>query len=129
KPWEEQGHDGYDGFGWYRLHVTIPKSLKENSFFKDSIRFRMGYGDDGYAVYLNGHLIDKNYNGDDVRKGFFSKCIAVISANDPAINWDKDNVIAVRVFDTGGLGGLYGDPDEFNISMVDVMDYAWFNAN
>jgi hypothetical protein len=28
--------------------------IKEKSFFKDSIRFEMGYGDDGYEVYLNG---------------------------------------------------------------------------
>jgi len=128
KPWEDQGHDGYDGFGWYRMHITIPSSLKENAFFKDSIRLQMGYGDDGYAIYLNGQLIGKNYSGDDIKKGLFGPCKAVITANDPAINWNKDNVIAVRVFDSGGLGGIYGDPDKFRMSMVDIIDYAWFNT-
>jgi hypothetical protein len=127
KPWEDQGHDHYDGFGWYRMHVTIPSSFKDKAFFKDSVRIQMGYGDDGYAVYLNGHLIGKNYAGDDIKKGFFSPCITVISTNDPAIKWDKDNVIAVRVFDSGGLGGLYGDPENFRMSMVDIIDYAWIN--
>jgi alpha-galactosidase len=127
KPWEEQGHEKYDGFGWYRTHVVIPSSFKEKAFFKDSVRLQMGYGDDGYAVYLNGHLIGKNYSGDDIRKGFYSECKVVIASNDPAIRWDKDNVIAVRIFDTGGLGGLYGDPENFKMSMVDIMDYAWFN--
>lgn len=129
KPWENQGHDGYDGLGWYRMHVTIPSSLKENSFFKDSVRFEMGYGDDGYAVYLNGELIAKNYSGDDIKKGFFSPCRAVLAANNPAIHWNKDNVIAIRVYDSGGLGGVYGNPDKFAISMVDVLDYAWFNTD
>src|ERR1700743_525050 len=56
-PWEAQGHDKLDGFGWYRLHVNIPSSIKNNAFFKDSIRFNMGMGDDSYAIYLNGKLI------------------------------------------------------------------------
>ncbi|MGN6181538.1 MAG: putative Ig domain-containing protein [Mucilaginibacter sp.] len=129
KSWEAQGHSDYDGFGWYRLHVTIPSSLKENAFFKDSIRFKLGMGDDGYAIYLNGQLIGKNYEGDDIRKGLYGECKAVIRTNDPAIRWNKDNVIAVRIFDTGGLGGLYGNPDNFRISMVDIMDYAWVNID
>ena len=59
KTWEQQGHEGLDGFGWYRNHVVIPASLKQGSFLKDSLRFQMGYGDDSYAVYLNGQLIGK----------------------------------------------------------------------
>jgi alpha-galactosidase len=126
--WEQQGHENLDGYGWYRLHVVIPSTLKNSSVFKDSIRFEMGYGDDSYAVYLNGHLIGKNYDTDP-KSGFFGWCKTVIKANDPAILWDKDNVIAVRVFDTGGAGGIYGDPAKFSISMVDVMDYATVNTD
>lgn len=125
--WEPQGHEKLDGFGWYRLHVVIPSSLKNNAFFKDSIRFSLGYGDDSYAVYLNGQLIGKNYNTDP-KSGFYGLCKTIIKANYPAIQWDKDNVIAVRVFDTGGAGGIYGDPSMFSISMVDIMDYARINT-
>ncbi len=125
--WEPQGHDKLDGFGWYRLHVVIPSSLKNSAFFKDSIRFELGYGDDSYAVYLNGQLIGKNYNTDP-KSGYYGLCTTFIKSNDPAILWDKDNVIAVRVFDTGGAGGIYGQPERFNISMVDIMDYARINT-
>jgi len=125
--WEPQGHEKLDGFGWYRLHVVIPSSLKNKAFFKDSIRFSMGYGDDSYAVYLNGKLIGKNYDTDP-KSGLYGLCKTVIKANDPAILWDKDNVIAIRVFDTGGAGGIYGDPARFYIKMVDVMDYAMINT-
>jgi len=128
KNWEQQGHEGLDGFGWYRTHVVIPSSLKEGSFLKDSLRFEMGYGDDSYAVYLNGQIIGKNYNTDP-KSGLFCKIKIVIPANNPAILWDKDNVIAVRVFDTGGDGGVYGDPGDFKVSMVDIMDYVWINKD
>ena len=126
--WEPQGHLDYDGFGWYRLHVFIPSALKNSSFFKDSVRFEMGYGDDGYDVFLNGKLIGRNNNG-DIKTGLFGWCKVVIAANDPSILWDKDNVIAVRIFDTGGAGGLYGESDRFKISMVKLMDYAWINTD
>ena len=26
RPWEEQGHKGYDGFAWYRIKVRIPST-------------------------------------------------------------------------------------------------------
>ena len=126
KNWEQQGHEGLDGFGWYRTHVVIPASLKESSFLKDSLRFDVGYGDDSYAVFLNGQLIGKNYNIDP-KSGFYSRIKIVIPANNPAVLWGKDNVIAVRVFDTGGDGGVYGDPADFKLSMVDIMDHVWIN--
>jgi hypothetical protein len=126
--WEPQGHEKLDGFGWYRLHGVIPSSLKNSAFFKDSTRFELGYGDDSYAVYLNGQLIGKNYNTDP-KTGFYGLCNVVIKANDPAILWDKENVLSVRVFDTGGAGGIYGEPERFKISMVDIMDYAQINTD
>jgi len=126
--WESQGHDKYDGFGWYRLHTVIPSALKDKAFFKDSIRFEMGYGDDGYDVYLNGKLIGRNNNG-DIKTGLYGLCKIVIGANNPAILWNKENVISVRIFDSGGNGGIYGDKDKFKISMVDVMDNAYFNTD
>jgi alpha-galactosidase len=126
KSWETQGHEDYDGPGWYRLHVVIPSALKDQSYFKDSLRFEMGYGDDGYAIYLNGHLIGKNFDN-DIRTGLFGDCAVVIPTTNPAILWDKDNVLAVRVFDTGGNGGIYGDTAKFKVSMVDLVDYISIN--
>jgi len=87
-PWEQQGHDHYDGFGWYRLHVVIPSSLKSNAFIKDSVSCSMGYGDDGYAVYLNGHLVEKNYDT-DIKTGLYGMLKFIMSTNNPAILWDK----------------------------------------
>ena len=40
--------------------------------------------------------------------------------------WDKENVLAIRIFDTGGDGGIYGD--KFKMSMADLMDNVSINA-
>jgi alpha-galactosidase len=126
--WESQGHPGYDGPGWYRLKVFIPSALKDNAFFKENLMVELGFGDDGWAVYLNGQLVGKNFDT-DIKTGLFGSCKFIIPTNNPAIMWGKENVFAVRVFDTGGDGGIYGDPADFRLHMVDVMDNAWFNTD
>jgi alpha-galactosidase len=119
--WEAQGYPGYDGFGWYRLHLIIPSSLKEKSFLKDSMRIDLGIIDDNDEVYLNGQLIGA-YGGrvSDIKTGFYGPRHYVIAVNNPAILWNKENVLAVRIFDTGGDGGIYGSSHK--IAMADLMD-------
>lgn len=126
-PWEEQGYPGVDGYGWYRLHTTIPSSIKEKAFLKDSLHFNLGYLDDGGEVYLNGKLVYKNYkNGENITKGIYGPGTFSVAANDPAILWDKENVLAVRLFDTGGAGGMYGN--DFRLHMVAVTDNVLINT-
>ena len=120
RPWEEQGYPKTDGFGWYRMHVVVPSSLKEKAFLKDSLHFDLGYLDDGGEVYLNGKLVYKNWKTGDIKNGLYGPGSFSVSVNDPAVYWDKENMIAVRLFDTGGAGGMYGD--KFDIKMVDVME-------
>jgi len=125
--WEAQGYPDYDGFGWYRLHVVIPSSLKDHAYLKDSVRIDLGIVDDNDEVYLNGTLIGEyGGKGGDIKTSHYGPRTYVIAANNPAILWDKNNVLAVRIFDTGGDGGLYGDTHK--ISVADVMDNATINA-
>ena len=119
-PWEAQGSPKYDGFGWYRLRIGIPLTFKENAYLKDSIRFNLGYIDDGGEVYLNGKLVYKNWKTGDIKSGNYGPCSFSIAANDPAILYDRANLIAVRVFDNQGDGGLYGD--DFKLHMVELTD-------
>jgi len=126
--WEVQGYPNYDGFGWYRLHVVIPSSIKEKSYLKDSIRIDLGTIDDNDEVYLNGKLIAKyGGKGGDIKTSNYGPRSYAIVANNPAILWDKENVLAIRIFDTGGDGGIYGD--KFKISMADVMDNVAINTD
>ncbi|SDE26537.1 Putative Ig domain-containing protein [Mucilaginibacter pineti] len=127
--WERQGHPNYDGFGWYRTRVVIPASLREKSFLKDSLRLNLASVDDNDEVYLNGTLIAKygNNGGSNIKDGNYGPRSYTIAANNPAILWGKENVLAVRVFDTGGDGGIYGI--NFSLAMADVMDNVTVNTD
>ncbi|MES2279171.1 MAG: putative Ig domain-containing protein [Bacteroidota bacterium] len=127
KSWEEQGHPDHDGFGWYRIHLVIPSSIIKNAFFKDSLVFNLGSADDNDEVYLNGKLIGKYGNrGGSIKDGHYGPRSYTIAVNNPAVLWDKENVLAIRIYDTGGAGGVYGK--NLNISMVDVMDGVQFDT-
>ena len=126
-PWEDQGYDGYDGFGWYRLHLVVPSSLKEKAFLKDSLHFDLGMLDDGAEVYLNNQLVYKNWVTGGIKNGTYGPGSFSVASNNPALQWGKENVISVRVFDTGGAGGVYGD--KFDMRMVEVTDNVTINTD
>jgi alpha-galactosidase len=126
-PWEKQGYANYDGFGWYRLHVTVPSSLKNTSYFKDSIRIDLGTIDDGGEVYLNGKMVFKNYTTGDIHNGLYGKCVIKLAVADPVFYWDRPNTFAVRVFDTGGDGGIYDGV--FAVSMNNPIDESTINTD
>ena len=134
--WDAQGYADLDGYAWYRIHVTIPSSLKEHSYYKDSLVICLGKIDDRDQTWLNGQPLGQNgvtLPADTL----FSRRIPdegetwarvrkyTLAAGDPRIHWDDDNVIAVRVWDRGGLGGMYG-PQPY-VAMRDVADYVSFD--
>ena len=128
--WENLGHKDYNGVAWYRFKVFIPSSLRDNAYLKDSIQIRMGKIDDSDQLYLNGSFIGQNnkiYNSPPADSIFYKESDYVyaerryiLSASNPSILWDKENVIAVRVNDLRYGGGMYsGKP---SISMIDIAD-------
>ncbi|MDR3716096.1 MAG: putative Ig domain-containing protein [Puia sp.] len=127
-PWEAQGYPGYNGFAWYRLHITIPSAIRDKSFLKDRIRFDLGKIDDGDEVYLNGSLIGRNGGrGGTIESGVWDQDRSyTLPLADSRIHWDQDNVIAVRVWDRNGDGGMYDG--KYGISINDVTDYVRINT-
>jgi alpha-galactosidase len=132
KPWEEQGFKEYDGYAWYRTRVTILSSLKEKSYLKDSLQIVLGKIDDCDQVFLNGQLIGQNgktLSGNKDQENDFIKSKGkwnlarryILSVSDPRILWDKENVITVRAYDQGGLGGMFSSP--YMVAMRDIGDY------
>jgi len=102
--WEDQGFRDHDGYAWYRYNVNIPESLKNQG-----IMLRLGKIDDVDRVYINGHYLQG-------QGGFPPDYIS-------AFNWDRQylipadliefnqrNVIAVRVYDEWGDGGIVSGP-------------------
>jgi len=136
KPWEDQGFEKLDGFAWYRIKFLLPSSLKEKALMKDSLQFLLGRIDDCDQVFLNGELIGQNARTQAIktipRNDFIKEQGVwnterryVLHVNDPRIMWDKENLIAVRVYDQGGAGGMFSKP--FSVSMVSFSDYVKFD--
>jgi alpha-galactosidase len=138
QPWELQGYAAYNGYAWYRIHVVLPSALRERSFLKDDLQVAVGLIDDSDQTFLNGVLIGQN--GTSVARGtaptepfeggrqtYRRRRVYRLGANDPCVRWDAENVIAIRVHDHGGAGGLYGGP-RF-IGMVDLDDVVVLDAD
>ena len=119
KNWEHQGYNNLDGYAWYRIKIFLPSSLLENSDLKDSIKIYLGKIDDYDQSFLNGKIFGVNGRNADANSTLddsFMKEIEIpwnkernytLAIDDPRIMWDKENVIAVRVYDQGGGGGMF----------------------
>jgi hypothetical protein len=131
--WERQGYPGYDGYAWYRKSVFIPSYLKKNSFFGDTLQFVLGLIDDTDQTFLNGQPLGSNgqsisepqsefqqsFEGDQLAYSYYR--VYKIPADDPRILWDQNNVLAIRVHDHGGNGGLFNP--EPSVSMIDLKEF------
>ncbi|HZK97221.1 MAG TPA: beta galactosidase jelly roll domain-containing protein [Prolixibacteraceae bacterium] len=107
--WEHQGYEGYDGIAWYRTKIKIPSSLKKNGDVIKSVRISLGLIDDQDITYLNGQNVGSTL-GWDIERTY--------QIPYELIHWDQENVIAVRVNDTGGGGGMYEGPYSIGNSLL-----------
>ncbi len=135
KNWEDQGFDKLDGFAWYRIKFYIPSTLKGTSYLKDSLQILLGKIDDCDEVFLNGEMIGENgktifqkKEPDEefikARGTWYTDRKYILPTLDPRIHWDRENILAVRVYDKNGPGGMFASP--YLISMLDVPDYISF---
>lgn len=98
--WEDQGFNGYNGYAFYRKKISIPALYKGRMLY-----LNMGYIDDVDEVYLNGQKIGST--GD-----FPPHYITAYNAEriyylpEKYINFDGSNLIAVKVYDSYGEGGI-----------------------
>lgn len=114
KFWEQQGFPAYDGIAWYRVKIVIPSSYKKLAKKNGGFLLNLGKIDDADFTYFNGELIGKS--------GEFPPA-SVTACNDERsypvnlklIKWDEPNVLAIRVWDGTGNGGIYAGPPTFTI--------------
>lgn len=97
KVWEESGYESIDGIAWYRKSIELT-----NEQAKSATEISLGAIDDNETTWINGITIGAT-------KAYNAKRIYSIPAN--TLKAGK-NVIAIRVEDTGGGGGLYGGTDD-----------------
>ena len=110
KDWNEQGIKNPNGYAWYRIHVVIPSSLKKGT--TDKVLLDLGPIDDSEETWLNGVKVGKTGtmpSDPDGYAGAWQKPRHYV-VEPKLVKWDKDNVIAVRVYNGGDPGGFYERP-------------------
>lgn len=105
--WEEQGFKNYDGYAWYRKTVFIPAEFKKEAIQNGGMILSLGTVNDVDQTFMNGKLVSETGKMPPNYASAYNKpreCF--VSADD--IRWGKDNLIAVRIFDGAGGGGITG---------------------
>jgi hypothetical protein len=116
--WESQGFKNYDGFAWYRKTFKTPSNFKV-----DDMMLLIGKIDDMDEVYLNGTLIGStgNLNRKWASDNEYSR-YRNYTIPDGLLKAGQDNVIAVRVYDQQGAGGIYEGP----LTIIPQSEYKQF---
>lgn len=99
--WNSEGFSRYSGYAWYRTSFTIEFDANEPLYLE------LGRIDDSDEVYLNGKLIGTTggmppnyFTAYNVNRIYLIPLEYLVQG--------KPNIIAVRVFDEGGEGGIVG---------------------
>ena len=107
--WESQGYPDYDGYSCYRKKIIIPKKYESNPLY-----LSLGKIDDIDEVYFNGTFIGTVYDlkGQESyhRRGQEYKARRIYYIPDYLIKYNKQNIIAVLVYDGQISGGIYEGP-------------------
>jgi sialate O-acetylesterase len=125
--WENQGFNGYDGFAWYRLHFDGSKLRK-----RDVNYLILGFIDDVDETYVNGQLVGKSGAFPPRFRTAYNATRKYMIPNE-LINFNGDNVIAVRVYDDyknggicGGDMGFYAAVDFDNVNLLQNLAGLWY---
>jgi sialate O-acetylesterase len=100
EPWEDEGYHGYDGYAWYRKEFELDSRYRNNSLY-----LSLGMIDDVAEIYLNGRKIGSSGVFPPNQKTAYNVKVW-IPVPEGSVNSGK-NVVAVRVYDSGGPGGIY----------------------
>jgi sialate O-acetylesterase len=99
--WEKAGLPGFDGVVWFRKEVDLPAGSEAKQF-----ALSLGNIDDIDVTWVNGVKVGETGVYTTPRRYPVPKGLLKAGRN----------VIAVRVLDTGGDGGLLGEPSAFALT-------------
>ncbi len=89
----------YDGVGWYRLEVLVP-----NAWAGQPLLLRLGQVDDEDRSFVNGQLVGATGPGLERAVAEWRR----YEVPTALVRYGQVNVVAVKVTDKGGPGGLQG---------------------
>ncbi|MBD2752453.1 sialate O-acetylesterase [Spirosoma validum] len=98
--WEWKGLPTLDGVVWFRQEVMIPEGSK-----LQKMTLHLGSVDDADSTFVNGQLVG-NKKGGGIRE---------YSLPDGLLKPGR-NVLAIRVSDSGGSGGMMGQASQFYLA-------------
>ena len=101
--WEKKVLPDYDGIAWYRLHFTVSEKTLA-SWGEKPLAIALGVIDDADEAFLNGAKIGQTGEFPPTEVSAWN--VQRIYPLDRAL-LRKHNVLAVRVSDWGGGGGIY----------------------
>jgi DUF1680 family protein len=97
-------------YAWYRISIVIPLSMKTTA--GKGIKLNLGKIDDADQTYFNGKLIGETGSfPPDYITQWEKQRIYIIPES--IVEWDKENVIAVRVYNLVGGMGMWEGPYNF----------------
>jgi hypothetical protein len=99
--WEHHGFPLTDGFAWYRIRFRIPAAMRD-----DSLLLVISGVDDADETFLNGVLVGKT---GAFPPAFRSELRSLRVYPLPRFIREEHNLLAVRVYDNGDLGGITGN--------------------
>ncbi|TDE11003.1 sialate O-acetylesterase [Dyadobacter psychrotolerans] len=99
RDWEWAGLTSLDGIVWFRLEVVIPPGSKLSK-----MQLHIGSIEDNDSTFVNGQLIGS-------KKGRGAREYVIPEG----LLKPGRNVIAVRVVDTGAVGGMVGPREQLNL--------------
>lgn len=97
-------------YAWYRIRIVIPASMKTTA--GKGIKLRLGKIDDVDQTYFNGKLIGETGS-------FPPKYVTQWEEQrnyvipEKEVQWDKENIIAVRIYNLVGGMGMWEGPYSF----------------
>ncbi|WP_227356618.1 beta galactosidase jelly roll domain-containing protein [Haladaptatus salinisoli] len=104
--WED--HSDYTEnpvYGWFRKHFTVPAEWEGHA-----LKIPVGKIDDADETFLNGAKIGQT--GTFPENGYETAWSQArrYTVQPENVNFGGENVLAIRVYDGGGGGGIYGGP-------------------
>ncbi|MDP3311726.1 sialate O-acetylesterase [Lutibacter sp.] len=100
--WEEQSLGEFDGVVWLRKSITLSADVSNKSAVLELAKI-----DDEDITYVNGVKVGGMERWDSKRK--YTIPVGILK--------EGTNIIAVRVVDNGGGGGIYGDSADLKLTI------------
>ena len=117
--WNKQNIKLVRSYAWYRIKFIPRKKDFAGKNLKYGLNLCIRYIDDADETFLNGKPVGKTGGMPSDKNGYFGAWDTPrkynIPANTSLIKWDKENVLAIRVYNEGDDGGISGTPIHFEI--------------